>query len=203
MLKKIFFFFVLFFPLTLRAEILDGFLFKPAFTLEVQTPEIRSKQANNDFENEPFEVQLKKFNNVVLGLNFRIHRYFGLNFNWSQFALESSDLNDYEFNGKSELNIENINFSSLFYLPVYADSLDLFAEIGGSDIKYDFKFLDSNNNQNYFKDHETAYFYGFGLEYTPYESELAFRLSAQRYLTKLHPINGDLVTWRVGLIKYF
>ncbi len=207
MSKKIFFFINLIF-LTLNANIaksniLDGFLFKPAFSIEYQAPEINAKALNDHFETEPFEKQLKKFDNIALGLNFRIHKYFGLNLNWSQFALENDSQNGYLLENKSDLTIKNVNFSSLFYFPIIGETLDGFVEVGASDINYDFKFVDDTSTQHIFKDHETSFLYGAGIEFSPYNSTISFRLSAQRYITKLQPINGDIVTWRGGLIKYF
>lgn len=208
MSKKIFFFLNLIFflinPIIAKADITDGLLFKPALTLELQSSDINAKSLNNNFESEPFEKQLKGFNNIALGLNFRIHKYFGLNLNWSQFALENQNEVGYSLKNKSDLSIENINFSSLFYFPIIGDDLiDGFIEIGVSDVTSDFKFTDSTNTKHIFTDHESAFLYGGGIEIAPYDLETAFRISAQRYITKLKPINGDITIWRAGIIKYF
>jgi hypothetical protein len=208
MSKKIFFFLNLIFlltnPIISKADISDGLLFKPALSLELQSSNVNAKSLNNNFESQPFEKQLKGFNNIALGLNFRIHKYFGLNLNWSQFSLRNQNAIGHTLQNKSNLSIENMNFSSLFYFPIIGDDLvDGFIEVGVSDINSNFKFTDSGNTNHTFKDHESAFLYGAGIEIAPYELETAFRISAQRYITKLKPINGDITIWRAGIIKYF
>lgn len=188
-----------------QAKLTDGFLLKPGLTLEYQAPNINAKALNDHFETEPFEKQLKSIDNIVLGLNFRVHKYLGFNANWSQFALENQYANGHGLLlQKSDLAVENINFSSLFYFPIIGDDvLDGFIEAGFSDVNYDFRMVDATGAVYSFKDHETAPLYGAGVEWTPYNKDLAFRLSVQRYTTKLTPINGDIVTWRGGLVKSF
>jgi opacity protein-like surface antigen len=209
MSKKIFFFLSLI-SITLnlsaaKADFEDGFLFKPGFSIELQIPSIQANGLNGGFANKPAEKQLVSLENIALGLNLRLHRYFGLNVNWSQFTMNNSSINGFTLdpNKKAELGIKNTNFTSVFYLPLIGDTLDAFIELGASDVNYEFDYTENSGVKTSFKDHETAFLYGAGFEFAPYDSNMAFRLSAQKYLTKLSPVNGDILAFRFGLIKYF
>jgi hypothetical protein len=208
MSKKIFLFLnLIFFLCNLNAAyagIFDGFLLRTSLSAELQASQIKAKALNGKFESKPFEDQIKNLDNVALGLNFRVHKYLGFNANLSKFSAQSNFQDGVLLQNKSDFSFQNANLSALVYIPLIGDNLvDMFIEGGVSDVNFELKYKDALNDVYVFKDHETALFYGGGIEISPYNWQMAFRLSAQRYITKLDPIKGDVVTWRGGFIKYF
>jgi hypothetical protein len=186
-----------------RASILDGFMFKPALTFEYQYSDIMGKNQNDEFKNKLVEHQLKNFSNLVPGLNFRLHKYWSINTNWSQFVHKNENLDGYNITNKASLKIENYNISSMFHVPLIGDHLlEGFVEIGASDINSNLKFTTASG-QNDFKSHETAFLYGAGFSFAPYDANTVFRVSFQTYDTKLPSINANISTYRIGFMKYF
>lgn len=182
------------------AALTDGLIFKPALTLEYQVPKLDSNN-NGQFKNRLIEQQLKNFDNLVLGLNFRLHKYWGLNANLSKFTLENESATNYQ--SAPSLNLKMSNLSSVFYFPVINDGLlEAFAEIGASDLNSKLSF--TNNSVNHIiKNHEIAPFCGAGVAINPYDLDLTFRLGAQFYNTKLGNLQNNLIIWRFGIVKYF
>ena len=187
------------------SDIEDSFLLKPAATLEYQLPHIASNGGNSQFKNETIWNQIKNLNNIAIGAHFRVHKYLGFNMNWSKFTMESSNLNGVGvLSNKANLAIQNINFSSLWYAPLIGDHLlEGFIEMGLSDVQSQFKYASDINGFVNIKDHATVPLYGVGLQFSPYNSETVFRISIQKYNTKLSPLNADIVSWRAGVVQYF
>ena len=188
---------------TVKADILESFIFEPAFTIEFQVPEIMASGQNDKFENKLPEQQLGDVENIVLGLNLRLHRYFGLNGNWTKFTMKNETLEGYSLDNKANLEITSYNMSSLFYLPLIGDSLlEGFLEVGVSDINSNLKFS-ANGTATSNKSHETAFLYGGGIQFAPYDSSFAFRISVLKQNSDIPIVNGSIINYRVGMIKYF
>lgn len=182
------------------AALTDGLIFKPALTLEYQVPKLDSNN-NAQFKNRLIEQQLKNFDNLVLGLNLRLYKYWGLNANWSKFTLENKLMVNYQ--SPTILNLKMGNFSSVFYFPVINDGLiETFAEIGIADINSKLNFT-NNSTDNNIKNHEITPFYGAGIAINPYDLDLIFRIGIQFYNTKLGNLQNNLIIWRFGVVKYF
>jgi opacity protein-like surface antigen len=186
------------------SDTLDGFMFKPAITIEYQGMDIDGDQQNSHFKNRHFEQQLKNFDNIAVGLNFRVHKYLGFNLNWSQNTLKNEALNGFSISNKASLNIDNINATSLLYFPIIGDNwLEGFAEIGVADINSEIKFSESGNSPTAKKSHETAFLYGAGIQFMPYDLDIAFRLGFQRYQASLGLVDAQINTFRGGVIIPF
>ncbi len=187
-----------------NSDILDGFMFKPAITFEYQGMDIDGSSSNDHFEDRHFEQQLKNFDNLAVGLNFRVHRYLGFNLNWSQNTFKNEGLNGFLIRNKASLKIENINATSLWYFPIVGDNwLEGFVEIGVSDINSQLKFSEINGTVNTKQSHETALLYGGGIQFAPYDFDIAFRLSFQRYESNLGLVDAKINTFRGGVIIPF
>ena len=187
------------------SDIEDGFLLKTAATLEYQVPNIVGNGENSQFKNETIWSQIKGLNNIVIGAHFRTHKYLGFNINWSKFMMKNDNLNDFgTLSTKPSLSIQNINFSSLWYIPLIGDHLlESFIELGLSDIQSQFKYASDTQGFVSIKEHDTVPLYGLGLQFAPYDSETVFRISIQKYNTKLSPLNVNITSWRAGVVKYF
>jgi opacity protein-like surface antigen len=187
-----------------NSDIFDGFMLKSAITLEYQGMDIDGSTPNNHFENRHFEQQLKNFDNIVIGLNFRVHKYLGFNLNWAQNTLKNDSLKGFTIANNASLNIENINATSLLYFPIIGDNwLEGFAEIGVADVNSRVKFLETSGAINSKKSHETALLYGGGIQFAPYDFDIAFRLSFQRYEANLGLVDSKINTFRGGVIIPF
>jgi hypothetical protein len=186
------------------SDILDGFVFKPAISIEYQGMDIDGGSQNSHFENRHFEQQLKNLDNIALGLNFRVHKYLGFNLNWSQNTLKNENLNGFLIANKASLNIQNINATTLLYLPILKDNwLEGFAEIGVADVNSALKFTEVGGALTEHTSHETALLYGGGIQFMPYDLDIAFRLGFQRYETNLGLVNAKINTFRGGVIIPF
>lgn len=188
------------------ANVNESFIFKPAITLEYQFPKITSGKDNGDFKNESAWDQIKGINNIVLGFNFRIHKYLGINANWSQFDMENSAIDGYSVASKANLKTTNYNISSLLYLPIIGDNLlEGFVEIGASDMGNKLKLNTTDGNAIIDKSHETALLYGIGIQFAPYDLDTVFRLSVQKYNSNYlsSKFGSDLYTYRAGIVQYF
>lgn len=186
------------------ASISDNLIFKPALTVEYQIPTANSKNENDQFKNRLIEQQLKNFDNIVVGFNFRLHKYWGINANWSKFTLETPALGGYQLVNKASLNLKIADFTSVFYLPLVGDGwLEAFTEIGVTDINSRLSFNTASGTQYVNKVHETVPLYGVGLAVSPYDMDLVLRLGLQFYDSKLGSLHGNLIIWRTGIVKYF
>ena len=186
------------------SEILDGFMLKPAITAEYQGMDIDANGQNNHFEHRLFEQQLKNFDNIVVGLNFRVHKYLGFNLNWSKNTLKNDGLNGFSIINKASLNAENINATSLLYFPIVGDHwLEGFGEIGVSDVNSTLKFTEVGGTPTAHKSHETTLLYGAGIQFMPYDFDIAFRFGFQKYQTNLGLANARITTFRGGVVIPF
>ncbi len=181
-----------------NSEILDGFVLKPAMTFEYQGVQV------DNFSENSFGHQLKNFDNIVLGLNFRVHKYLGFNFNWAKSSLESNSFDNAVLSEKQALNLQNFNATSVLYFPLIGDHwLEGFAEIGVSDVQSELKLVDLSGVGTKQKSHETAPLYGLGIQFMPYDYDIAFRFGVQKIQTNLGLANSSITTFRGGVIIPF
>jgi hypothetical protein len=179
-------------------------MLRSAITAEYQGMDINGGGQNDDFENRLFEQQLKNFDNIAIGLNFRVHKYLGFNLNWSKNTLKNNGLSGFSIINKASLNVENLNVTSLLYFPIIGDHwLEGFAEIGVSDVNSKMKFTETSGAVTAQKSHETALLYGAGIQFMPYDLDIAFRLGFQKYQTELGLANARITTFRGGVIVPF
>ena len=177
---------------------------KNYLTIEYNAPEISGGGANTDFKtSKGLFGQIADFNNIALGANFRIHKNFGFNANWSQVEMENySIFNVGSLSRKASLQIEHFNFSALAYLPVKKDLFELFAEFGIADINSKLTYVTSSGAVFAGKSHDTKALYGFGFQVHLTKSE-ALRLSFQKYSGKLSLLDSSYSTLRIGYLKAF
>jgi hypothetical protein len=206
-MKKILFsaLFLSLFSFNSSAEIRDGFFIKPAFSVEYSAPDVSGGGANSDFKTNLFEKQIKNAENIALGTNIRIHKFIGLNANWAQTDLNAEELQDYGLMPyKARFKLEQYNLSSLFYLPVVEDGLEIFTELGVADISSRLNFTDGNGTFITRKAHETTAIVGVGFQfYFSDKMDDAFRFSYQKYTGKLALLDGTYSTLRLGYLKFF
>lgn len=182
----------------------DSFMFKPAITLEYQGMDLNGRGQNDQFKHRLFEQQLKNFDNIVLGLNLRVHKYLGFNLNWSKNTLKNTGLNGFSISDKASINLQNINATSLLYFPIVDNQrLEGFAEIGVSDVNSEIKFTQTSGENTRAKSHETALLYGAGIQFKPFDSNIVFRLGFQKYRTDLGFVNARITTFRGGVVIPF
>jgi hypothetical protein len=188
-----------------KADFSDGFLLKSAITLDVQFPHIAGNSQNSQFKNDGVWSQIKGFENIAVGAHLRVHKYLGFNLNWAHFTQTSSSLEDItDLNKKANLSLQTINLSSLIFVPLIGDNLlEGFIELGVSNVQSKLKYSSSSTGFVSLTGHETVPLYGVGIQFAPYERDTVFRLSVQKYNTKLAPLNSDLVIWRAGVVQYF
>lgn len=185
------------------ANIADGLIFKPAFTVEYQGMGIDGSGQNGRFKSRSFGNQLKNFNNIALGMNFRVHQYLGFNINWAKNDLDNSGLSGYDLDKKAHLSIKNTNISSLVYFPIIGDSwLEGFGEVGVSNVNSNLKFLQVDGTLINQSKHENVLLYGAGIQFMPYDMDVAFRLGFQKYNTNLW-LNTKMTTFRGGVVVPF
>ncbi|MES2676769.1 MAG: hypothetical protein V4612_00445 [Pseudomonadota bacterium] len=188
----------------LTDQLSDSFMLKTAFTAEYQGMGIDGNGQNDQFKRQSFGHQLKNFNDIALGFNFRVHKYLGFNLNWSKGGLQNHGVNGFEITKKASLDIENINATSLIYFPIVGDHwLEGFAEIGIADVNSQIKFMQTNGEEIRHKAHETALLYGAGIQFMPYDLDMAFRFGFQKYETHLGFVNAKITTFRGGVVIPF
>ncbi len=190
---------------TANAKITDGFFLKSFVSLEYSAPEISGGGGNTDFQTNLFGKQISNFENIAIGLHFRVHRYLGFNANWQQSELHNSSLTHYgALQQKARFKMDQYNLSALFYLPVKEDEFEIFAEAGVADMNSKLTFIASDSSSTYRKNHETMGLYGLGFQFMPFDdSDDAFRFSFQKYIGKLALLDSHFTTIRIGYLKSF
>ncbi|HLD76886.1 MAG TPA: hypothetical protein VI861_02005 [Rickettsiales bacterium] len=186
-------------------EVVDGFFLQPSLTVEYSAPHMSDGGVNGSFKTNIFEKQLKNFENIAVGVHFRVHKYVGINANWAQTDLDNGALQNYSVALKPRFKMDQFNVSALFFAPIVEDSLfELFAETGVSDMNSKLVFFESSGTYNYQKTHETHAFIGAGFQLAPFEDSTdAFRMSVQRYIGKLALLDTNYTTIRIGYVKSF
>ncbi|MCE3255835.1 MAG: hypothetical protein K0R25_1329 [Rickettsiaceae bacterium] len=185
-----------------RAEITDSFMLKSALTVEYQGTDLNSNGQNDEFKRNSVSNQLKNFENIVLGLNLRVHKYLGFNLNWMRTGFENKALNGFGV-GEASLKLQNFNATSLLYFPIIGDHwLEGFAELGIADINSRTRFTQIGSRFEQ-KSHETALLYGAGIQFMPYDSDIAFRFGFQKYQTDLGIVKAKMAAFRGGVVIPF
>lgn len=184
------------------------FFFKPAISIEYSAPDISGNGVNGNFKtSQGFFEQMKDFQNLALGFNFRVHKYLGFNTNWSKTEMDNAVLSGVgALSRKAVLQVENYNFSTLFYIPTIKDSkktvLELFAELGASDIRTKLSYIDTIGNPFSGKSHQTKLFYGAGFQMNLTDKD-SLRFSFQKYDGKLSLVDSNFTTVRIGYLRTF
>lgn len=189
-----------------RAQVMDGFFLEPFLTVEFSAPELSSGGVNTEFKTDSIDARIGDLSGIALGGHFRIHKYLGLNVNWSQERLHSElGLQDFVINSKPRFSMDYYNFSLLAFLPVIEDSLlEFFVEGGVSDMESKLSFDAVGAGFTSVEDHQTNPFVGLGFQFAPFEEEKdAFRFSALRYVDKISVLDTDLTVFRIGYVKRF
>lgn len=193
---------------SVQAGVFDSLVFEPSFSIEYAGVEFEGNGNSSHFDNKPLEKQLGDFENIALGLHFRVHKYVGININWSQADLDNPDGVkgvDTLSSNKPELRLDYTNYSMLFFLPFVEDSkLEGFLELGVSDMYEELSYVSSNGAFVDAKDHQSNPVIGLGLNYLPFEDSYnAIRFSAQRYVNSLNTTGADMYGFRVGYLLSF
>jgi hypothetical protein len=183
----------------------EGFFIDPFLSVEYSAPNISGGGVNSDsFKTNAFETQLKNFENIAIGLHFRVHKNLGFNINWVQTELDSGSLQGTALSQKASYKLGHYNFSALFFAPKM-DLIEFFAELGASDMNSKLTYVDATGNAVDRRTHKTSVLYGAGFQITPFNnSKDAIRFSFQKYaggMPSLH--ESDLTTVRVGYLMYF
>lgn len=182
----------------------NNFFLQSFATIEYSAPSISNAGDNRNFKTNVFEKQIKDFENIAVGFNFRVHKNLGFNVNWQQTDLHNGSLQGYAISQKARFKTHHTNFSALFYAPKMSDILEFFVEAGLADMHNKLTFVDSNGVGHGRKSHETVGLYGAGFQLTPFtKSKDAIRFSVQRYTPSLGLIHSDYTTVRVGYMKAF
>ena len=188
----------------LTDKIADTFMLKSAFTVEYQGLGVKGYGQNDQFKRDSIGHQIKNFDDIALGLNFRVHKYLGFNLNWAKSGAQNNGLNGFEISKKASLNLENINATSVLYFPIVGDNwLEGFAEIGVSDVNSQIKFAQTSGESVKEQYHETALLYGAGIQFMPYSSDIAFRFGFQKYQTHLGLVGAKILAFRGGIVVPF
>ncbi len=201
-MKKIYIFLaILLLPISANAK--SEFFFQPLISIEYSAPQISKGGVNTRFENSKgFFEQMKDFENLALGANFRVHKSLGFNLNWSQTSLDNTSLQGVALSQKANLRIDNYNFSALGYYPVIKDNLDFFVEGGVSRMLSRLTYHDAGGNFRADKHNENTAFYGAGFQVQFSETDF-LRVSYQKYSGNLGLLGANFATMRIGYLKAF
>lgn len=201
-------------PVQISPKIKDGkpqlnsstkeFFFKPALSLEYSVPRFTQSGINSRFKSDgTLSRQLGDINNIAVGGNFRVHKYWGFNANWAQGDLLNSEIQGEEFlSERAKFSFDQYNLSALFYIPAVENLFEIFAEAGVTDMRSKLKYGDSNGGYLIKKSHETLGFYGAGFQITLNEKD-AIRVSWQKYAGRIGLVNSEYSTMRVGYLMSF
>ncbi len=193
------------FAKTSFAAVQDGFFFKPFLTLEYAAPKLSGGGVNPRFQNNVIGKQIKKFENIALGFHGRIHKFVGINVNWSQMGLSSAVLQGHQLSQKSNFGLSHYDFSTQFFVPLVEDSVvEFFGEVGVSSMKSHLTVFDTDGSYAKNQSSETHTFFGVGAQYAPFnDSNDVIRISAQRYNGKLQLLDTNLTLIKIGYAKEF
>jgi hypothetical protein len=182
----------------------NDFYFKPFISIEYSAPEISGGGGNTAFKaSQGLFEQIKDFENIAIGGNFRVQKYLGFNANFAQTTMDHNNLSGVgALSRKANLKIDHYNFSALFYMPVRRNVFEFFFEGGISDISSRLTYADISGNSFSGKTRDTKSFYGGGASFYLGKDD-AIRLSAQKYSGKLALIGSNFTTVRIGYLKAF
>ncbi len=181
------------------------FFFKPLLSLEYSAPVISGGGTNVNFHTNNFGKQVSGFENIAIGGNFRIHKFFGFNANWAQTDLNNATFQDVGALSKTaHFKMDQYNFSALLYAPVIENFAEVFVEAGISDMVSKLNYADLDGNLVARNAHETMGIYGVGFQFEPWiKSDSAVRFSFQKYSGKLALLDSHYATLRIGYLKAF
>lgn len=190
------------------AKAFDSLVIEPSFSIEYAGVEFGGNGDSSDFENKSLEKQIGDFENIALGLHLRVHKYIGVNINWSQYDADNpAGLSGISTSSsiKPELRLDYTNYSMLFFLPFVEDSkLEGFLELGVSDMYENLSYVDGGGNFVNIEDHQSNPLVGIGLNYLPFDDSYnALRFSFHRYVNKLNTTGADMYGFRVGYLLAF
>ncbi len=181
----------------------QDFFLKTFATIEYSAPVV-SGSKNRDLKTNIFEKQIKDFENIAVGFNFRVHKNLGFNLNWQQSDLNSNSLRDVSISQKAHFKTNHTNFSALFYTPKVSEIIEFFFEAGVADMNTKIAYVDANGASYSNKSHQTMGLFGAGFQLTPFKkSDDAIRFSMQKYSPNLGLINSNYTTVRLGYMKAF
>ncbi len=191
-----------------NAKAFDSLVLEPSFSIEYAGAEFAGNGASSRFEDKPLEKQIGDFENIALGLHLRVHKYVGININWSQVDKDNpGGLKGVAVSlpNKPELRLDYTNYSMLFFLPFVEDSVfEGFLELGVSDMYENLSYIDGNGAFVNVKDHQSNPVVGLGLNYLPFDDSYdAIRFSVHRYVNKLNTTGADMYGFRVGYLISF
>jgi opacity protein-like surface antigen len=179
------------------------FINQPFFTIEYSAPRLSHNNKENDFRTNNFGKQLRNVENIALGVNLRVHKFFGANANWAQTELKGDNMPGSAPTEQSRFALDQYNFSGLAYLPVIEDKFDIFAELGTSLMFSKLNYTDPNQNLIHRHSSRAVMFYGAGFQFTPFaESKNTIRVSYQKYSGHLLTGN-EYSTIRAGYLVAF
>lgn len=187
------------------AAIRDSFFLESFLTAEYSAPKFYGNSDSKRFATDSFFSQIKNFDNIAIGFHGRVHKYLGLNINWSKSDLSRTFSDDQALEKKSSLSLNYYNFSALFFAPVVEDSIvELFGELGFSKMSSEIGVFEDDGSYVKKRANQNVPFAGLGFQIAPFESSKdAFRITFQRYLKKLDTVGANFSTIRIGYIKEF
>lgn len=181
----------------------NAFYFKPYLTIEYSAADISGGGDNTNFRaSEALDGQIKNFQNIAIGGHFRVQKYLGFNLNYARNEMQNNTVNGFGLSREAQFNISHINASALIFAPVVADTLEIFAEIGASDMQSKLTYIDGFGNSLNNKSHETKALLGGGVQ-ANFNKTSSLRLSFQKYSGKLALLDSHYTTVRIGYLHSF
>jgi hypothetical protein len=204
-MKKISLSFILFFCLAkssfagILSPLADTFI-----TLELSKSVLSKNQINADFKNSNTMLEsLRQFEDIAIGGNIRFGKFIGFNVNWSQTNLKNNAVNGVsQLQNSARYKSDQINYTTLLYLPLITKRVELFLEGGLVDIGSKLKYTRSGGIDVEKKSHDTMFIYGLGAQISPLGGDF-IRLSALRYAGKIGLLETNYTTVRLGYLKSF
>jgi len=187
----------------ISVNVTPQFYFKPYLSIEYSAPVISGGGSNVDFKStKELGGQIKNFQNIAIGGHFRVQKYLGFNLNWAHNELENNMLNGAGLARQAYLNISQINASALIFAPIVQNTLELFAEVGASDMNSKINYIDGSGNFFSAKNHQTKAFLGGGVQVN-FNKTSTVRFSFQKYSGKLALVDSHYTTLRIGYLHAF
>ena len=183
-----------------------GFFFQHFFTIGYNAPIISGGGTNTDFKtSRGLFHQLRDLENISLGQDIRIRKYLGFGWNWTQTDMDNTRLQDIgSLSKKAKFRMDQIDFSSYFFMPIEKNLFEVFAQLGISNMRTKLNYTRSNGEFNQRKENETKGIYGIGFEVKPskYRKD-KIRVSFQKYAGKLALLDSHYSSLRITYLKKF
>lgn len=181
-----------------------GFYFDHNFLFEYSVPIISGGGTNTEFKaSKNLLHQIKDIENISFGQHFRIHKYLGLEWSWTQTDLDNTNFQDAgPLAQKAGFRMDHYDFAATFFLPTDKDFFEVFAKIGVSDMKSKLRYVKSDGTFIQARDKETKGIYGIGLQFDVNKKD-KLRVYFQKYAGKLALLDAHYSTLRVGYLKNF